>query len=90
MSIHQVSGRDGQIIGSCEFRIPVSKAELILDEEIGTLSVFRHIAMIPTDNRWHPLMQRYVHHLHSITSFWLIAVTRAYPTPFFRSQMAKG
>lgn len=64
VSIHQVSGREGQIIGSCEFLIPVSKAELILDEEIRTLSVFKHIATtIPTENRWHPLMQRYVHHL---------------------------
>jgi hypothetical protein len=64
VTIHQVSGREGQIIGSCEFLIPVSKAELILDEEIRTLSVFKHIATtIPTENRWHPLMQRYVHHL---------------------------
>jgi hypothetical protein len=71
VSIHQVSGRDGQIIGSCEFRIPVSKAELILDEEIRTLSVFKHIATtIPTENRWHSLMQRYVHLLGlSSTSF---------------------
>ena len=59
------SGRaTGKIIGSCEFRIPVSKAELILNEEIRTLSVFKHIlTTVPADNRWYPLMQRYVHHL---------------------------
>nr|WP_281723014.1 galactose oxidase early set domain-containing protein [Nitrosomonas nitrosa] len=63
VSIHQVSGRGGKIIGSCEFRIPVSKAELILDDEIRNLSVFKHVlTTIPTDNRWYPLMQRYVHH----------------------------
>lgn len=64
MTIHQVSGRDRRIIGSTEFRIPVSKAELILDDELRTLSVFKHIVTtIPTDNRWYPLMQRYVHHM---------------------------
>jgi hypothetical protein len=64
VSIHQVSGRGNRIIGSCEFRIPVSKAELILDDEIRNLSVFKHIlTTIPTDNRWYPLIQRYVHHL---------------------------
>lgn len=64
MSIHQVSGRDGRIIGSSEFRILVSKAELIVTEEARTLSVFKHIVTtIPTDNRWYPLMQRYIHHL---------------------------
>jgi hypothetical protein len=64
VSIHQVAGWTGQIIGSCEFRIAVSKAELILDEEIRSLSVLKHIVTtIPTGNRWRPLMQRYVHHL---------------------------
>lgn len=64
VSIHQVAGNTGHIIGSCEFRIPVSKAELILDEEIRNLSVLKHIVTtIPTDNRWYPLMKRYVHHL---------------------------
>ena len=63
MSIHQVSGATEQIIGSCDFRIQVSKAELILDEEARNLSVFKHIlSTVPTENRWYPLMQRYVHH----------------------------
>jgi hypothetical protein len=64
VSIHQVEGRAGRIIGTCEFRILVSKAELILNEEVRSLSVLKHIATtIPTDNRWYPLMQRYVHQL---------------------------
>jgi hypothetical protein len=64
MTIHQVSGRDGSIIGSSEFHIRVSKAELILAEESRTLSVFKHIiTTIPSNNRWYPLMQRYVHHM---------------------------
>jgi hypothetical protein len=64
VSIHQVSGQTGQIIGTCEFQIPVTKAELILGEEIRSLSVLKHIAStIPEENRWYSLMQRYVHHL---------------------------
>ncbi len=64
LSIHQVSGRNGSIIGSSEFRILVLKSELIVTEAERTLSVFKHIvATIPTDNRWYPLMQRYVHHM---------------------------
>lgn len=63
VTIHQVAGRSRQIIGSSEFRIVVSKAELILDQERRDLSVFKHIlSTIPTDNRWYPLWQRYVHH----------------------------
>ena len=63
-TVHQVNGVTRQIIGSCEFQINVSKAELIVDEEIRTLSVFKHIlSTIPLDNRWYPLIKRYVHHL---------------------------
>lgn len=64
VTIHQVRGRDRKMIGSCEFRVEVSKAELILAEEARSLSVFRHIATtISMDNRWYKLMQMYVHHL---------------------------
>jgi hypothetical protein len=64
VSIHQVEGRSGRVIGACDFRIRVSKAALILPEAVRTLSVFKHIAStIPADNRWHPLMLRYLHHL---------------------------
>ena len=64
MTIHQVSGRDGRVIGSCEFRISVSAAALIVDNEIRDLSVLKHVlTTIPPSNRWYPLMQRYVHHI---------------------------
>jgi hypothetical protein len=62
VDVHQVSRY--RVIGSNQFRIKVSKAELILTEEARTLSVFKHIlTTIPIDNRWYPIMQRYVHHI---------------------------
>lgn len=64
VTVHQVDGAEGRVIGSCEFRIPVSKAELIVGEERRSLSVLRHVVgTIPPSNRWYPLMQRYVAHL---------------------------
>jgi hypothetical protein len=64
MSVHQVDGRSGRVIGAFELTIPVSTAELILDDEIRTLSVMRYIlTTIPPSNRWHPIMQLYVHGL---------------------------
>jgi hypothetical protein len=39
----------------------VSKAELILPDELRHLSVFKHIVTtIPVSNRWYPLMLRYL------------------------------
>lgn len=64
VSIHQVAGRTRHILGSCEFRIPISTAPLIIENTARTLSVFKHIlSTIPPTNRWHPLIQRYVHGL---------------------------
>ncbi|KMP77368.1 hypothetical protein TU62_04685 [Bacillus cereus] len=65
ISVHQVSGLiNRKIIGAFEFTIPVSKAELILDEERRTLSVMKYIAgTIPSDNRWYPIFKRYLHFL---------------------------
>ncbi len=64
VSIHQVSGRRRRVIGSCEFKIPISKAELIVEDAGRTLSVFKHIvSTIPTTDRWWPLMTRYVAHM---------------------------
>jgi hypothetical protein len=62
VTVHQVSGLTRKVVGSSEFRIVVSKAELILDQERRDLSVFKHIlSTIPPDNRWYPLWQRYVY-----------------------------
>lgn len=64
VSIHQASGRTHRILGSCDFRIEVSTAPLLVDETARTLSVLRHVlSTIPTDDRWHALMKRYVHHV---------------------------
>lgn len=61
MSVHQVDGQSGRVIGAFELTIPVSKASLILDDEVRTLSVMKHIlSTIPPDNRWYPLFQQYV------------------------------
>jgi hypothetical protein len=62
--VQQVAGRANRVVGTTEFRIAVSKAELILSEEMRDLSVLGHIATtIPPDNRWYPIFQRYIHHL---------------------------
>lgn len=64
ITVHQVAGRTARIIGSCEFRIEVSKAEIILPKETRDYSVMKHIASrVPAGNRWYPIMQRYVHQL---------------------------
>ncbi len=64
MSVHQVDGGSGRVIGAFELTIPVSKAALILEDEIRTLSVMKHIlSTIPPTNRWYPVFQLYVHGL---------------------------
>jgi hypothetical protein len=64
VSLHQVDGRSRRIQGSCEFRIEVSKAALLVAQATRNLSVLRHVLRtIPIDDRWYPLMTRYVHHL---------------------------
>ena len=64
VSVQQVNGHRGLLIGSVEFRMRVSKRELILDEETRTLSVFRYIAgRIPRDDYWWEIMQLYVKYM---------------------------
>ncbi len=61
VSVHQVDGRTGRVIGAVEISIPVSKAALIVDDEIRDLSVMKHIlSTIPPDNRWYPVFKLYV------------------------------
>jgi len=62
ISVHQVNGLTQRIIGAFEFNIDVTKAELMLDEEVRTLSVMKHIVnTIPTTNRWYKILKQYVH-----------------------------
>ncbi|WP_327096090.1 galactose oxidase early set domain-containing protein [Nocardia vinacea] len=61
ISIHQVEGASRRVIGSIAFDIPVSKAELLLDRELRTLSIMKHIGQtIPSTNRWYPIFLRYL------------------------------
>jgi hypothetical protein len=64
VAVQQIDGATRKVIGAFELTIPVSKAELILEEEVRTLSVMKHVATtIPPFNRWYTIFQRYVHGL---------------------------
>lgn len=64
VSVQQVDGQSSKVIGAFEFTIPVSKAELIVEDERRTLSVLKHVATtIPSADRWYPIFQRYIHGL---------------------------
>ena len=61
ISIHQIDGRSRRVIGSVDFAIPVSKASLLLAQEVRLYSVMQHIGLtIPSNNRWYPLFLRYL------------------------------
>lgn len=61
VSVQQIDGRTQRVIGAFEIKIPVSKAELIVEDEKRTLSVLKHIAStIPPNDRWYPIFQRYL------------------------------
>ena len=61
ISIHQVSGNTGRVTGTFQIDIPVTSAVLILDREVRTLSIMKHIATtIPSTNRWYPIFLRYL------------------------------
>jgi hypothetical protein len=82
VSVHQVSGVTNQVIGAFELTIPVSKAELILDDEVRTLSVLKHIAStIPLSDHWYPIFQRYIHGLGSRVDALGGDSTSVYPNP---------
>jgi hypothetical protein len=64
VSVQQIDGPTQQVIGAFEIAIPVSKKELIVDDERRTYSVMKHIATrIPPMDRWYPIFQRYLHGL---------------------------
>jgi hypothetical protein len=64
VSVRQVEGRTGRVIGAFEIAIPISRAAFIRSDEERTLSVMRHIASrIPQGDRWVPIFDRYVAHL---------------------------
>jgi len=64
VTVHQFSGLTKAIIGAFQVTIPVRHAPELLAEEIRTLAVMRHIvATMAADDRWYPVMVRYLAHL---------------------------
>lgn len=64
VSVQQIDGPTQQVIGAFEIAIPVSKKELIVDDERRTYSVMKHIATkIPPMDRWYKIFQLYLHGL---------------------------
>ena len=63
VTVSQVDGMKKIITGSFEIVIPVSSAELILEDEMRYLAVIKNTALsIPPDNRWYPIFNRHVKH----------------------------
>lgn len=53
-----------QVVGQFELRVRVEKANSIVDEDVNTLAVARHVAALrPLDNRWKPVLLRYADQL---------------------------
>lgn len=64
VTVHQFSGLTKATIGAFQLTIPVRHAPEILDEEIRTLAVMRHIvATMSPGDRWYPVMTRHLNHL---------------------------
>ena len=62
--LRQVDGRKLRVVGTTQFDIRVKKGAIILPRLKRNLSVLKRIGLsIPTDNRWHPIFQRYVSEL---------------------------
>lgn len=63
VTFKQVEGMKRKILGAFELVIPVSSAELLLENEMQDYAVFKHIfRSIPPDNRWYPVFERYLQH----------------------------
>lgn len=61
MTVHQVSGPRRAILGAFQLHIPVSTARELLEPEIRSLSVLRHIARsIPAEDPWRAVFARYL------------------------------
>jgi len=53
-----------RVVGQFELRVRVEKAESIVDEDVNTLAVVRHVAAVrPASNRWKPVLLRYADQL---------------------------
>jgi hypothetical protein len=64
-SVHQVDGRSNLIVGSFTLEMPVSRAEFLLPEAKRQLSFLKHIlTKLDLTDRWRPLFEKWVMHLH--------------------------
>jgi hypothetical protein len=53
-----------RVVGQFELRVRVEKAESIVEEDVNTLAVVRHVAAArPANNRWKPVLLRYAEQL---------------------------
>jgi Domain of unknown function (DUF1929) len=61
ISLHQISGTHGKIMGAFQFTIPVSRGPLLLAAEEHRLALLRHRAsVLAPGNRWVPVFGRYL------------------------------
>lgn len=64
VTVSQVDGMTRNILGSFELVIPVSSAELLLEDEMRYLAVIKHTAAsLTAQDRWHPIFNRHVTHV---------------------------
>lgn len=65
-TVHQVEGRTNQVIGSFTLEMPVTNAAFLLPEAKRQLSFMGHIlGTLDIADRWYPLFERLVMHLHA-------------------------
>ena len=61
--VRQIDGMQRAILGTCEWDIPITSADVLLPVEESRLAVFRHIANhIPAGDQWAPIFGRYLKH----------------------------
>lgn len=59
------------VVGAFQIRIPVSTGKLLLPEEESLLALFKwKLDSIPTNNRWHPVLKRFVHQISGRVNAW--------------------
>ncbi len=63
VTVSQIDGMTKGVLGSFELVIPVSSAELILEDEMRYLAVIKNIALsIPSGDRWYPIFEKHIQH----------------------------
>ena len=61
VTVRQIDGMSKSILGSFELVVPVSSAELIVEDEMRYLAVIKNIALsIPAEDRWYPIFNKHI------------------------------